>query len=568
MDSMIDWLALAKMRARFEVQRDRLMPTFPAEFTAALENELAEQETKPRQSTDSLSRDTEHSLAEVTRLQIKINRLLDDMKILGAKIQKSTAGPALATPIHRLPPEVLAQVFSFVLPEMAFPRRVSSPLALSHVCLNWRNVSLASTRLWNRLSLDVFRFSKPRLLSSLIPFWFGRAGNIHPLSFSLANHISLGGVADAITQSIIPYVPRFCNLRFETVSLRNLRPLLSLASGSLRILETLVLDAITPTRDTVPLVITVFNAASCLQRATLGLPLHTLFDDPRFVFPWNQLTNITVTHTIPLHTFSNIIFKCPHIQSASFILSSREDLQLPDPVVPVFPLTFPGLAIFKLRLLNFWDPAGLTDVLSMLDMPALHTLSLESNPSSCAFPIAAIQPRRREDLGLIRTLEVLSHLDIEEELFDLISACPLVERLVLRAGRGTAQVSILQGLRIGNHPARGIESRLALSHLTYFGFQMIARQNLKGVAEEFFLHVLSRINMRWGALGPWRRSALDVVALGICDPRGDEETLNAIHDAFHYLRRGFEPLRGADRWGRPPVDILLITQVLGSEYEL
>ncbi|EEB96130.1 hypothetical protein MPER_04790 [Moniliophthora perniciosa FA553] len=62
----------------------------------------------------------------------------------------------LLSPIHRLPPEVIVQVFTEVCDKNElYKKKLPSALALSRVCGRWRDIALATPRLWSSLRIPV-----------------------------------------------------------------------------------------------------------------------------------------------------------------------------------------------------------------------------------------------------------------------------------------------------------------------------------------------------------------------------------------------------------------------------
>ncbi|KAJ6543635.1 hypothetical protein DFH09DRAFT_825774, partial [Mycena vulgaris] len=67
---------------------------------------------------------------------------------------------AILSPVRRLPPEVLCEIFSWTLPPVheAFEHSKLgvkvSPWVLTHISRRWRAVALSSPSLWSQISVD------------------------------------------------------------------------------------------------------------------------------------------------------------------------------------------------------------------------------------------------------------------------------------------------------------------------------------------------------------------------------------------------------------------------------
>ena len=104
-------------------------------------------------------------LQTLSRREVDFQKLLDDLQKLKDEVfnekvvveEKISELEAQKEPINWLPPELLEQVFlavaDFDLPNSNYRPQV----VVSHVCVKWRMISLASPRLWSRINLQGFR---------------------------------------------------------------------------------------------------------------------------------------------------------------------------------------------------------------------------------------------------------------------------------------------------------------------------------------------------------------------------------------------------------------------------
>ncbi|KAJ7483493.1 hypothetical protein FB451DRAFT_1393596 [Mycena latifolia] len=96
-----------------------------------------------------------HVEKEITRLQARLQQLRDEHGLLSRYRAQNT--PILSPP-RRMPPEVLAEIFSWTLPSIDDAsrrfRESRSPWVLTHVSSCWRAVALSTPSLWSWIGID------------------------------------------------------------------------------------------------------------------------------------------------------------------------------------------------------------------------------------------------------------------------------------------------------------------------------------------------------------------------------------------------------------------------------
>lgn len=134
---------------------------------------------------------------------------------------------SLLSPIRRLPPEILTEIFQYCLPPDKFirPSPYEAPLLLTHVCSAWRNACLANPLLWRSLEITngtgTLDMNHRRNVSALTHMWFSRAGTC-PLSFSVEDDniwvqrvMSTLGNLDHRFRHLKINIPQSAGLQFE-----------------------------------------------------------------------------------------------------------------------------------------------------------------------------------------------------------------------------------------------------------------------------------------------------------------------------------------------------------------
>ncbi|KAF5346307.1 hypothetical protein D9758_011508 [Tetrapyrgos nigripes] len=149
---------------------------------------------------------------EITRQESILNELKCRRDLLSRSINNHRI---LLSPIRRLFPELLAEIFIHCLPSNHLPTRSSAeaPLLLLRICKRWRDIALKTPRLWCGIHIHVpnHPLSNPIMTRRVegIKQWLERSGSELPISISI-------------------YCPRrlrhFVNLSEEAITGRNMPP--------------------------------------------------------------------------------------------------------------------------------------------------------------------------------------------------------------------------------------------------------------------------------------------------------------------------------------------------------
>ncbi|KAJ3736081.1 hypothetical protein DFJ43DRAFT_990080, partial [Lentinula guzmanii] len=125
-------------------------------------------------------------LSEIDRVQAALDDLLSQKQSIENYID---AHKSLLSPVRRIPPETLAEIFIHCLPAdslYAVRNLAEAPLIFTTICHDWRQIALNTPQLWrslhfflpSHLSDDVFS----RRMAG-ITLWLERSGSL-PLSIS------------------------------------------------------------------------------------------------------------------------------------------------------------------------------------------------------------------------------------------------------------------------------------------------------------------------------------------------------------------------------------------------
>ncbi|THU79803.1 hypothetical protein K435DRAFT_697061, partial [Dendrothele bispora CBS 962.96] len=125
---------------------------------------------------------------EIARLDTLLDHLRSRKEKLASYIHKHRQ---LLSPIRRIPPEIIAELFTYCLPSTHPPTRDLSeaPLLLTLVCKQWRQIAFSTPYMWSALHIYIpySRVSDEGFMERRkkgIKQWLERSGNL-PISLSL-----------------------------------------------------------------------------------------------------------------------------------------------------------------------------------------------------------------------------------------------------------------------------------------------------------------------------------------------------------------------------------------------
>ncbi|KAJ8095190.1 hypothetical protein PM082_010412 [Marasmius tenuissimus] len=229
--------------------------------------------------------------AEISRLKDAILRLEEKRAGLGGSMEKCRS---LLSPVHRLPTEILTNVFSELC--LCHPRSV---LRLSSVCGRWREIVLSTPSLWTTLVVDFRQWERryPSLTSMVNSFMERSAGRALQvdLTFS-ANDVEQEDKADF--SSAISILAQTSS-RWKIASLFNLSPALPCHDWEFSALQTLCITGHEPLP---PKVTGLFSNSTSLRTLDIGAALLD-HGDNLLDFPWSQIETLSIHDTSSSRAF-------------------------------------------------------------------------------------------------------------------------------------------------------------------------------------------------------------------------------------------------------------------------
>ncbi|KAK7001422.1 hypothetical protein R3P38DRAFT_3049036 [Favolaschia claudopus] len=240
------------------------------------------------------------------------------------------AHKVLISPIRRLPPDIIAEIFLACLPthRNCVMNVTEAPVLLGRICSSWRVRSLATPRLW--ASLHIVVPAGPHNLGALrleaMKLWLGRSGQC-PLSISLHDatpmYSPLGSAAlqsDSFLKELVPFSKRWKHVRFVT-SLPAFQLLGHLTAEDVPLLES------------IGLFMQLHNLPSGLKWAHFDIlksPLLTSFFttasefDTQLPLRWHILTELSVGgsrwQTLDDEMVLQTLSRCPQLQTCKMII--------------------------------------------------------------------------------------------------------------------------------------------------------------------------------------------------------------------------------------------------------
>ena len=307
----------------------------------------------------------------------------------------------ILSPLRRLPPEILGEIFLICKDEASGkPHRIlrrQPPSVLSQVCQSWRQVAINLPRLWDTFRVDykpTTTFYPPELSDHLVPLsrvidiWAHRS---KPLPINIAihsNHQFSGSrsMHPSLVASLRNLSPRIRKLDIQTGLKSVLEPIFSLPAAEFPALESLQLSAtefgVWNSR------ITAFGVSPKLRKVTLNIrPAHPF----RVFLPWPQITHLDMLNAkdpIDLFTWGILIRFLLNLVQGRVRLAEETDVQ--DPFRDSLPrvnqsteLTLPALNLLTIDFVHRLNSNGVPPFISPnLRVPALQHFHFSSSRHS------------------------------------------------------------------------------------------------------------------------------------------------------------------------------------------
>lgn len=193
------------------------------------------------------------------------------------------------SPIRRVPPEILVEIFLYFLPDGYYRDILDAKLERmlpSHVCKRWRDLSMSTPTHWANIGVEVHWVEGDEISKELecAQAWLARSG-ICPLTVSVEYYSNKPTHLKQQIELFLPYCGRWRHAKISS----NVPADLSSIKHKLPLLEALTLDLPRPLQGAP------FADAPKLCQLKVAL----LYNDERdeatcanLIFPWLQLTHV------------------------------------------------------------------------------------------------------------------------------------------------------------------------------------------------------------------------------------------------------------------------------------
>ncbi|KAJ7689312.1 hypothetical protein B0H17DRAFT_1331836 [Mycena rosella] len=359
--------------------------------------------------------------AHLAALDAQLNALRNEMDRLSAERDKTVEcirhHTAVISPIRRLPPELLCEIFAATLPGT---RRVGittvncPPWRLAHICSPWRAVAVADPFLWD--SITISRSPDQSPLSDMYPLsmletQLLRSGNVSlQVTFDLHNG---AGAERQLLDTLLSCCERWASVNLRCWSRGTtdlLLKLLRVVQGRVPRLKKLELST---SRYTGPLGLDFSSAPSLREVVVTDSNFKTL--SPPLVIPWHQITRYRGVYT-PSRQL-DILTAAQNLVECRLGFTTRLN-GTQDTITRI--ITLPAL-----RRLHVSD----CDFLTHITAPSLQDLRSYASVSGSMDPV--LDFIQRSSCRLTRL--TLGHTRSADKLVPLLRCLPSLEYLFLNA---------------------------------------------------------------------------------------------------------------------------------------
>ncbi|KAF8230571.1 hypothetical protein L208DRAFT_1438232 [Tricholoma matsutake] len=213
-------------------------------------------------------------------------------------------------PVDRLPVELLGEIFLRCLPDIYFvlPRPTLAPMLLCQISGHWRQVALATPKLWVRVTVagrPHYNYSH----LSLLELWMKRSLN-HSLSLQFGPGMDFWDNRNPAFEIILSQSHRWRYLSLAFTERIADQFLTAYVGGVMSPVQVLKLDASACTDEQANQIVLVLNHFPHLRR--LQFTRHTSI--PLLGAPWSQMTHIWLTCPMSDQECLEILSRCSQVE--------------------------------------------------------------------------------------------------------------------------------------------------------------------------------------------------------------------------------------------------------------
>ncbi|KAJ6559909.1 hypothetical protein B0H19DRAFT_1375865 [Mycena capillaripes] len=375
----------------------------------------------------------EKELENLTEELARLDALRKDILRKRRELRKFIdAHRALLSPVRRLPEDIVRAIFMACLPSTRNPTLSDqdAPLLLCRICRSWRDIALATPRLWAAIHIVVPAQWQLQHLVDRVAAWFERSGVV-PLTISmvLSRTCEIDWDISPLLSALVAVSRRWKSIEiplpenFENPA--PMSPLLSVASDDVPLLETVKLSqrntSMTPANYG-PLT---FLAADGLRSLTLPASR----DYREAPVSWKSLTNLKITPSGGSLTCAAVLAMlqlCTSLQTCEFTMTEMWD---EEETVLTEPLSLSQLSHLTIIRPNCIPRQTLFGSVALPNLRPLHYESrggtyetnlaplLPSTPTLESFRISAVGLPSQGYLDILSLMPMLRELTILDEPF-------------------------------------------------------------------------------------------------------------------------------------------------------
>ncbi|KAH7925108.1 hypothetical protein BV22DRAFT_1195437 [Leucogyrophana mollusca] len=297
-----------------------------------------------------------------------IQTILDDNR---AQLQRSIQHhEALTAPVHRVPHEILGEIFLRCLPAFLYPTPLplSSPMLLTKVCRRWRAVALSTPRLWSSITVSVDKALRGHS-RALYEAWLSRAKSV-PLSIRIICEMDIaqlrGKERSHALKWLCPYIPQCADLWLHGPPLQEILDVVPS-------LERLQMTGFT-TRAVEAFSIVIPGPATRLRSLSLQNFRSSIISLDPFSLPWAQLTELSIHFALfSSSVFLQLLQLCSQLQTLNISCVSADESKLPDlRGLALGSIVHPTIRRLEIKTIQ----AALDLLFDALSLPALQELDI------------------------------------------------------------------------------------------------------------------------------------------------------------------------------------------------
>ncbi|KAJ7170877.1 hypothetical protein C8R43DRAFT_1231598 [Mycena crocata] len=336
--------------------------------------------------------------------------------------------PSLTFPVLTLPGEITSEIFIHCLPDIwpREPQSSISPLLLTCICRQWRNIALATPQLWSTFSM-LSNASDVQINHDFINRWLSRSGNLLlSLTFGIPDVFDDFGIEELSValdsmgrclEMFWKYSSRWHAVEFSSKPsfLQHPSVSISVPDGGFPQLTHLKIGCSTLADvafggEKVEL----FNDAPQLRSVTIELDTYGDVELRLFHLPWSQLTSFTGKSFVKDDCYY-VLTQTPALIHCTFMLYGDDHGNSPE-MIPPFP------PIPNLKSLSITAAHDISEFLGTLTLPGLETLDI-NNSRTVTYAIPAVRQLLIRSHCALRNLTYRGQTSADE-FFDCLRLTP------------------------------------------------------------------------------------------------------------------------------------------------